>query len=109
VTNRVPDFPWATLCWTPARILWLFFGLIWYLDSSRAAPTATARYVERFFLVPESILYASGLLALLALFWAVRELRKPGTRPAAHHFAGLGYGALHAFLVALFFAGRTVT
>jgi hypothetical protein len=109
VTKRVADFPWATLCWVPASILALFVGLVWYLDSTRTAPTALARAVERHFLIPESILYASGVLALLALSWAVRELRKPGTHPTFSHYVGVGYGAAHALVVALLFAGRSVT
>jgi hypothetical protein len=109
MTQRVADFPWATLCWVPASILMTFVGLVWYLDSMRAAPTALARTVETYFLIPEGIPYASGVLALLALSFAVGEMRKPGARPTTRHYAGLVYGAIHSLLVALLFAGRTVT
>jgi hypothetical protein len=87
----------------------LFVGLAWYLDSMRAAPSALARTVAVYFVVPEGILYASGVLALLALSWAVQEIRKPGARATASHYVGLVYGALHVLLVALLFAGRSVT
>jgi len=110
MTERVSDFPWATLVWVPASILAVFISFVLYLDFSHAAPAAPFRSIERYADVALGLLYGSGVLTLFALFWAIGEIRKPGARPTVRHYAGLGYGVLHALLVFLvYFVDRTVT
>jgi len=110
MTERVSDFPWATLVWVPASILAAFISFVLYLDFSHAAPAAPFRSIEHYADVALGLLYGSGVLTLFALFWAIGEIRKPGARPTARHYAGLGYGVLHALLVVMvFFVDRTVT
>ncbi len=109
MTERVSDFPWATLVWVPASILATFISFFLYLDFCRAAHAVHSCSIERYADVALGLLYGSGVLTIFALFWAIGEIRKPGARPTARHYAGLGYGVLHALLVFLvYFVDRTV-